>query len=234
MDEESGSGLAESSALGPSQDYNQVVAWDWGLIWKLNFQTHWAVDRTQFILGCWLAYSLSHGPFQHGHFISMQATKAKEKVCLQDRSYSPLLSNHESDTASPLSCSISHSKFQVILTPRGEDYTRQEHQEASRSLHIPHLAWQKVIFPQALLIGHLFSFQQKLFPLPVQWLAFPLYYTYALKNIHLFMRLCQVLVTAHDIFIVSFRTFLCGTQTLVTILGLSSCCTWALWCGMWT
>ena len=31
MDQEAGSGLAESSALGLSQDYNQVVAWDWGL-----------------------------------------------------------------------------------------------------------------------------------------------------------------------------------------------------------
>ena len=162
--------------------------------------------------------------------MSMQAKKAKEKICLQDRSYSPLLSNHESDIASPLSCSISHSKFQVLLTPRGEDYPRQEHQEASRSLHIPHLAWQKVIFPQALLIGHLFSFQQKLFPLPRQRLAFPLYYTYALKNICLFIWLCQVLVAAHGIFIVSFRIFLCDTRTLAAILGLS--CTWALWCGM--
>ena len=29
MGQESGSGLAESSALGLSQDYNQAVAWDW-------------------------------------------------------------------------------------------------------------------------------------------------------------------------------------------------------------
>ena len=165
--------------------------------------------------------------------MSMQVKKAKEKVCLQDRSYSPLLSHHESDIASPLSCSISHSKFQVLLTPRGEDYPRQEHQEASRSLFAhSHLAWQKVIFPQALLIGHLFSFQQKLFPLPMQWLAFPLYYTYTLKNTRSFIWLCQVLVAAHSIFIVSFRIFLCDTRALAAILGLSSCCTWALWCGM--
>lgn len=49
--------------------------------------------------------------------------EGKRESLFARRSYSPLLSNQESDTASPLSCAIRHSKFQVY-SPRGEDYTK--------------------------------------------------------------------------------------------------------------